>query len=91
MILELFPLSTSTTTHNGGDQVEDDRYKGSEETTPRPVDDLHLGVQVTHVDSKDSGKGHLSPTRSTLMSRHESRSESPGATHSQQTGEIPFW
>ena len=59
MILELFPLSKSTTTHNGGDQVEDDRYKGLEEITPRPVDDRYLGVQVTHVDSKDSRKGHL--------------------------------
>lgn len=28
--------------------------------TPRPVDDLYLGVQVTHVDDKeDSSKDHL--------------------------------
>ena len=59
MILELFPLLTSTTVHNGGDQVEDDHYKGSEAITPRLVDDLYLGVQVTHVDNKDSGKDHL--------------------------------
>ena len=60
VILELFPLSTSTIIQNGGDQLEDDRYKGSEEITPRPADDLYLGGQVTHVDNKkDSSKGHL--------------------------------
>lgn len=46
--------------NNGGDQVEDGRYEGSEEITPRPVDDLYLGVQATHVDDKeDNSKDHL--------------------------------
>ncbi|KAL0601335.1 hypothetical protein AAY473_027528 [Plecturocebus cupreus] len=45
---------------NGGDQVEDLRYKGSEEITPDPVDEWYLAVHVTHVDNKEnSSKDHL--------------------------------
>lgn len=53
-------VSSLNKDNNGGDQVEDGRYEGSEEITPRPVDELYLGVQVAHVDDKeDSSKDHL--------------------------------
>lgn len=53
-------ISSLNKDNNGGDQVEDGCYEGSEEITPRPVDDLYLGVQVTHIDDKeDSSKDHL--------------------------------
>lgn len=43
-----------------GDQIEDGCYEGSEEITPRPVDELYLVVQLTHVDDEeDSSKDHL--------------------------------
>lgn len=35
------------------DQVDDGRYEGSEEISPRPKNELYLGVQVTCVDDKE--------------------------------------
>lgn len=47
---------------------------GLEEITPRPVDSLYLGVQVTHIDDKEySSKDHLNQqSRQVRITRHNS-------------------
>lgn len=46
--------------NNGGDQVENGGYEGTEEVSPWPVDELDLGVQVTHVhDVEDCRQDHF--------------------------------
>lgn len=56
MLLEWFPLNED---NSRGEQVDMAAMR-SEEITPRPVDDLRLGVQVTHVEDKeDISKDHL--------------------------------
>lgn len=48
--------------NNGGNQVEDCRYEGSEEIAPGPAEELYLGVHITRVDDKKKTARITSPT-----------------------------